>query len=401
MTSPQVIKKSYRAASDALASSSCFKRMMFLLLSIAPLSEIQASGIVIVPSLRTSYDNNIFRANPLSSQVVDDLIISPNLAVNVHRQLARNTLTLKAVFGYDFYKNHESIGREHIDVAANANVKIGAHCEIAPSVEANWQKSEYGDTITPIPNMQKTFSYGADVMCQKPVGFFPKLGYSRSVARNSAAFSESDLNYQTVTAGIGYQRPSLGSALLYYSRNYADRPSRADQTRINQFGLTLSRSVSPRLSATIDINWMDVNNSNPFVLNYSGIGWMVETKFRPDPRFIVTINTKRSIVGNSLISSSYALQTDTSLSLSFQLTDRSRFGLSVQDQRRHFRGEVPILGQALRIADHSRTYGAQYSWAFHPPWRLIIDGARSLRNGENSLFDYRDTRVSLTLSRIL
>ncbi|MFX7792818.1 hypothetical protein ABTK00_20490, partial [Acinetobacter baumannii] len=83
------------------------------------------------------------------------------------------------------------------------------------------------------------------------------------------------------SAGLGYARPSLGTASVYYAHLSSDRYTLGLVNDVDRAGVTFRRAVVSAFAIDADVHYLAVSPRGANVPRYRGVGWDAGLTFRP------------------------------------------------------------------------------------------------------------------------
>lgn len=353
-----------------------------------------APGLSLQPSLEGTYDDNIYRTDDKIEPSVDDFILTPGLVTEYSKAFGRHDIDLKADTRYDIYAKASGRNRLRLDLNGQGNFRFGGACVAQPLAQYRRQRADYGDINHAIDNLQSFSTLTMTVSCPRTSGFFPSVAASRTTTRNATDFKYADQTTQSYTGGIGYNKPSLGSLLFYYTYIKSDRDTLALTNRIDRYGVRFQRAVVSRFATDIDLHWLNTRTNNPIIPEYNGPGWDASLYFRPQPALTFRIQTERKIVNDSLVPAGYALQSDYKGMAEWKISENSRINLSYEYDRRKFRRDPDLVFGNID-ADRVNIVGAGLRRRIFGKAELSLDAQHIKRSTNSGFNEYRDNMVTL------
>ncbi len=348
-------------------------------------------------SINTFYDSNVLRTTAARGYngPTDNVRITPQVRGHVRRTIGRTTLAAGASVGYDFNSRFKFLNQVRVAVTGNAAVPITATCFVRPSVSYQRLQADLGDLTTIRNNTAELISYAAGISCNREFGFSPYLEVRQDTGTNTDP-RRLTANYRSrsVTAGVDYNKPSLGTVRLFGTYRKIDRPKLqellgiSDGAEVKSAGIELIRDVAPRLSGTLSASIVDVSPVRNNVSGYTGAGYSVELNYRPSPRLSIVGVGSRSITSETSISATYSVTDILRVSPQLRVSPRSVISGSAAYIHRGFRGENVVPGFIPRGADTTTEFGGAYRFALRQRLTLGVDIAYRRRRSDNSFFNY-------------
>ena len=305
-----------------------------------------AAPLQLATSFESIYDDNILRTDRDTSPVISDLILRPGATADYARQDGDNRFHVAANAAYGYYVGNPDRSRLTTAALVDPVLRRGL-IEAAPVVKIDVSDVDYGDINSQLKNRRTFASVGGTLRVARDAGFYPLAGVTVDVTRNNAAFRFANQRSTTTTVGIGYVRPSLGRASLYYSRIAIDRPTIDIRTDVDRFGLTFQRAVVSRVAMNVDIHALKVRSAGARIGNYQGPGWDADLTIRPGGRVLYTIGTARRIVNDSLIPSGYAISSEYRLTARWQVQERFELDGAGYIVSRDFRQDPLVISSPI------------------------------------------------------
>ena len=360
-------------------------------------SAIKEPGLSVTPLAEVAYDDNIFRTGADRGPKVDDIIVTPAVRASYQRQVGHNDLRLDGDFAYSYYTRNTDRSRARVDVRGTGTFRIAGICQLQPDLRFTRQQADYGDINGPIDNFQTFSTLAVKASCPRAVGFFPLAEVSRRTTRNDTLFDFADQTLVSAAGGVGYARPSLGQAALFYRYSRADRPTIGVVTRIDEAGVTFNRAVVSRVELSVDVHYLQARSQGAIVRPYRGAGWDLDLTFRPIPRILFKGEAGRRIVNDSLVPSGFTVQTDYALSTEWRFAERTTLRGGGVLGRRQFRGD-PLVIAAPFASDRFSSLTLGVTRAIGARLNLTLDGQRTSRRTNTGFNNYDANRVAAGVS---
>ncbi len=360
-------------------------------------SGVNQPGLSVTPTAEVAYDDNIFRTSDDRAAPVDDIIVTPALRASYQRQLGQNDLRVDGDLGYSFYTQNTDRSRVRADIRGSGTIRIAGICQIQPDLRFTRQQADYGDINGPIDNFQTFSTLAMKASCPRAVGFFPLAELSRRTTRNDTLFNFADQTLVSAAGGIGYARPSLGQAALFYRYSRADRPTIGVVNRIDEAGVTFNRAVVSRVEMSVDLHYLQASSKGANVRPYRGAGWDIDLVFRPIPRILFKGEAGRRIVNDSLVPAGFTVQTDYALSTEWRFAERTLLRGGAVLGRRQFRGD-PLVIAAPFSSDRFSSLTLGLTRAMGERLNLTLDAQRTSRRTNTGLNNYDADRVAAGVS---
>ncbi|EQB12291.1 hypothetical protein L288_02705 [Sphingobium quisquiliarum P25] len=356
-------------------------------------ARIKTMGLNATAGLDILYDDNVYRVDDRVEDPTADLIVTPWVELTYGKPIGRHDLLLRGRVGYDRFISEGQRSKVRIDTEARAVIRFGATCSITPLASYRQQRADYGDLNQQTENLQRFTTFGADLSCERP-GFFPVASYRRDMTRNADAFDYADQTSDSFLGGVGYYKPSLGTITAFYERVNSDRKKLGVENRIDSWGVTFKRSVSPLTQIDADVRWLDVESDSDAVGSYDGLGWNVSLSSSIVPRLKLTATTQRGIVNDSLIASGFAVRTRHRIQGEFAISELTSAGLYAEWERRKFRQDAALRPFSI-TADRNRRFGGTLKRKLSDRAEVALDAQHYVRRTDTSVADFSGTQVTL------
>lgn len=358
-----------------------------------PAGKPAEQGLRIEPSLTLTYDDNIYRVDSDVDEPVDDLIVMPSVAVRYDRDIGVRAISLRALLGYEQFVGEDANSKPRLELEASGKLLIAGTCAVKPLASYREQRADYGDINSRAQNLQRFSTLALAADCERP-GLYPVAAIRRDTARNSDAYDYADQTSTLYRAGIGYNKPSLGTLTAYFEHLDSDRPQLGVDNRYDAYGLSFERSVSPLTTIDADLRWMHVTSSSTAVGGYDGPGWHLRVTNRAIPRVQLAVSTEREIVNDSLIATGFAIRTNYRLGADLALSELTSIGAFADFTRRQFRQDAMI--RAFNYTrDSTNQFGLIAKRKFTDRFAADLSVARIDRSTNSDVSNYRATRVAL------
>lgn len=379
----------------------------FLLAGCAALPSAEAVAqtdkVVITPVLRVRYDSNPLRTNSQRFRgPLDDIRVSPGVAVVYNRTTGFGSLFARGVFSYDKYDRFDFLDRENITGRAGANIRLFGRCSISPVVSFARSQRDTED-LDLISNALTTSDYMVTATCGAEVGFQPAVTLSHSEQDNSAASRRrGDRSIDGVVGTLGFASPSIGrlDLLAKYSEGELGDGvlTGLGATRVErrEFGIQFSREVSSIIQGKVGVSRAAVRTDGS-IRKFSGTAWNGEIRISPVPRLQFTGTYSRAPRIDEGLGVEYTLARTLALGASLQVGARTRIGLTADQGRTRYFGEDPLIFRTPRIASRTRAVGANVRYDLTQRLSVTVDASYRERDVVNDFYDFDSTSVGIVL----
>ncbi|MDB5482514.1 MAG: hypothetical protein JWO83_3567 [Caulobacteraceae bacterium] len=315
------------------------------------------NATVIAPSVNLVYDSNIARS---SAQVaaqrglkLSDEIAEPALALNLARVFGRESVTLKGIAGYDFYRSNTQLDRQHIDLAAGVNAAL-LRCGEGVNVEYSSQQSDLTQqSIRVVRNTRSNTVLGASLGCGGAIGLAPNASVSQIWSTNSNGFAKAgNSNSFSANAGVSYRRPSLGSISLFGSYSKTTYPGllligpglrQGYGYTLYAGGVSLFRHTGSRLEGSASLSFTSLNPETAGSNKFQGLTYSLSVIYHVNSRIYVEGLTSRQTTPSNRVGSNFSIDESYGVDASFSASSRLSFLAGGNISRNNYNVVAPTL----------------------------------------------------------
>ena len=352
------------------------------------------NGLDIRPALTAAYEDNVYRTNPARAPKTDDFIITPSLGASYQQTFGRQRVRLGGLAGYDVFTQQSRLSKPRFIANGDATLAAGGTCTLSPTGYFRRERSDFGDINTAVQNVQRYGAINVTAECVRAAGLYPSIRYERTTTRNRNTFDYADQTTDSFVGGVGYSKPSLGRLYLYYRHDHTDRPTLDLTNNADQIGLNFIRAISSQIQADIDVQWLRVRSSEASVADYDGPGWKVALSTRVIPNALVTVNTGRRIINDSLASSGYAIQSNVGATARYAFSELTALDLNADYRRRRFRQDIAVPQTPL-TSDRGYFYSAGLTRKLSEAITLRADVAQTRRRTNTGASTFTANRATI------
>lgn len=367
-------------------------------------------------TLEDRYDSNIARTSAALAArrglVLSDERATPAVQLTVARPLGRNTISLTASAGYDFYRRNTQLNRERLSLGGTAQLAAGL-CDVVVSPTVSRHQSDLADLaflaqsgVTAVKNTETVQDYAGELRCGRREGLQPLFTVERSTGDNSNPRRRiSDFRTFRYGSGLAYRNPILGDYSLRVSHDdtrYPDRPvllGRGAFTVV-RVDATGKRDIGAVLTATGSISYISLNPRQAGVASFHGLGWNMALAAIVQPDLRLTASLARDVTPSLGTDALYQLGRQYSLGATYAVSHRLSFAVSGSIDKHNYAGASMIFGPALIDSVQHTVTGTV---ALTPSRRLgfDLDVGYQTRDANGDGYDYRNfftgLRTSFTL----
>ncbi|WEK44110.1 MAG: outer membrane beta-barrel protein [Candidatus Sphingomonas colombiensis] len=369
-------------------------------------------GIHVNAGLDIGYDSNVARSAGaiLTNGRQADERATPSLNVSINKSLGRNSLTLDANGGYDFYRRNSELNRERLGFNADLAL-VGGPCflNLRPSIFRS--QSDLGDIVPinipgqrSVRNTATTQSYAGELQCGDSYGLRPLITVAHTAGNNSEELRRiSNYRSNTYGAGVAYGDPTYGELSLRVTRqdtSYPDRPAifGPGDFSTKRISLDAQRSIGSMLSGSVGLSYVMVRPDQGSTSNdFNGFGWNVGLTFVPSPNLRVNAGTSRNISPSLGTDSLYQVNRDYSLGADYAFSDRLKANVGGSIGKVRYDGSGGVFGPVLTS---SLAHRLTASLSFIPSRRLTytLYGGYQDRETNNAIYNYHSYFIGLRTS---
>lgn len=350
-----------------------------------------------------TYDTNVLRlGEQRTNQPTDNLQIGPQVTVDYSRRLSRQRIFANGYAGYFWNNRFEFLNRQDIALTGGADLRAGPKCRATVTGSFFQAQSDLQDLGTPVRNVATTQDYSVDASCPRPAGFFPVASASYFTVDNERRV-ERNQNIVEGRFGIGYSRPSLGTAQLFGALSTIRRERGIqtpqglirDVTQVRSVGLRAERDVGTRIRATGEIAYTSADPASPQALSFEGVTYALSASYTPISRFVLSAGVDRSVSARGNLGTSYVIREQVNAGARLTVSRRTSFGARVLVAHRDYQGEDPLFLPQPRGADTQVTAQADVRYRVAEPITLELSTRYFQRAAENDFYDYDSYATTL------
>lgn len=358
----------------------------------------------------STYDSNVVRATEAEPGVAGfdkaDIRFTPAVAVDVTAPFGKQSVFVTGSAGYDFYRRNKQLNRERVALTGGLNLSAGQGCSGRVAFDYGRQQSDFGDfrRLVRVVNATERRGVSLNASCGSVVGLRPSLGYRREeVANSDVSRRQGDYQSNTITASIGYVRPSFGEASIYGSYRRGSYPERrtlgaspvSEKIDVFSGGVNFSRAIGRSLRGTVSAGYSKVDPNLPGVQAYGGISYSADLAWRPVDRLNLSIGASKDVQQSSTLDVSFSIAQNYRLNGSYALGRDIRVNFGVSHAKRQYRESplIPLLSARTGDKSFQVSGGAVYT----PRGRIsfVLDVTGGKRSSGNRQFGYSNFVTSL------
>jgi hypothetical protein len=354
------------------------------------------------------YDSNVARSGqPVAASrglTQEDQVATPGFDFIVARVVGRDVVFVDGDLGYDFHRVNTVLNREHIDVTAGLNARLGG-CQAVPTVEYERHEGDLENLVANhVSNVLQSTTVGVTADCGRANGFAPTGGVSYDWRSNSdAVFQQFDTNTLSVNAGLAYRQPVLGSIALFGSFDEIDfpdapitNPSEGDTYayQIVAGGMSYYRHFGNRLSASALLSYTDLEPNSSLTPKFDGITYSLALTYNFTPRLFGHVSASRATTPSLRIGSKYSVDDIYIVDLTYVATKRLSFAIKAYrtSQDYHLDDDAPVT-DITRQTIYS--VFALVGYKINERLSVLLNAGDEERTANATGLGYSSTRVAL------
>ena len=365
------------------------------------------------------YDSNVTGTSAaLAAQRglnLSDIVVSPGVHFDLARPIGRETVYLQGSAGYDFHLKNSILNRESLDIRPGVLGQFG-RCQTGLGGDYTRAQSDLAElALTPagLPspiqeqNVLEVKQIAVNASCGTAAGLAPNVSVSETWTSNSSVI-EQFTNSKTfsVSGGIGYRRPVLGSISLFGSYSHTDYPDRsgalslavgslADAFETVSGGVTYTRSIGSRLQGTASVSFTKLSTSGTTRPGFQGITYSGGLTYQASTRLQFSGNINRATTPSNRLNSTYSIEELYSGRASYLLSRRITVSTGASLAHNTYDGVPFPLGFDLTDEKIYTVYG-DVTLQLNRRISLDLNVEHLQRNANFPGLSYPDTRVGLT-----
>ena len=392
-------------------------------------------------NLQVEHETNLVRASAViaarGNVTPADTVYAPSVVFNFVQPLGRQALYLNGTAAYLFHQKNKTLDNEQVNLSGGA-VLVAGPCHVVltggyvrgrnelnnPAARLPGATLNAGPTDTSLTNASETTVFniqtgqeaGAVLACNPSAGLgIVAQAEEQQTSNSQSVTSNGRFRTYVGSAGISYQRPSLGALSLVanYSRTNVQGQSQPALTPggFETVGASLSytRQLGGRIELSVTGGYVTAHILNPPAIlagagqpsDFSGTTYAAEASFRATSRLQAKASLQRQISPTLLTGNSYELQTSYDLGLNYQIGSRIAVSLVGNRQQSEVNGvvTVPLAATLTNSLVNSLSVSVGYKMSRRLSFRLVA--SRETRTADNPDFNYTNDRVGLSLNATL
>lgn len=363
----------------------------------------EINSFSVTPRVATIYDSNVFQLNQSRFEGErSDTVLSPALGISFDRTIGRNSLSVNGDVAYEFHRRFSSLDQINLAASGRGTLAFSAYCTIGPSGTLTKRQNNNAGAGA-IKNSQSAQNYAATLSCRRPFGFFPSITASyQSVTNSQDVLSLFNQHTTSISGGVGYAVPTVGSLLLSIGTSRIRQPNQdslgggENGSDVSNVGLAFDRAVAPRLSFSLGGRYLSVNPLRATTQDYAGAGYDASVNYHPSPRLSLIVSAGRDVTGSGDVSVSYVLASTYGLTTAFNLSPSTNFNLAAQHFDRNFRGENPIFFPIARGSERGESISGSLGHTLAHRIQLTAFASYTRLNALSRFYDYNRFQMGVS-----
>jgi hypothetical protein len=340
----------------------------------------------------------------------EDTTVRPMIELDAFQPFGRNALFLRGEAGYLFHKHNTKLDSRTIDVSGGA-VSTLQFCQAAVTGAYNVSQSDLGELAGPVvKNLRTTDSVGAAVNCGRPNGLGGSLSAQRAWIHNSAELAR-DTNSTTdsLNAAALYKNKGLGEIQLqagYVESNYPKRrllPLSAmgfgETIIIRTAGVNYKKTIGAKLKFEGGVARTRLKRGAPppgVDPKFTATTYTGDLDYKLTPRTDIEIKGERSIKPSNTVGLVYDKETDSEILFHHKVGARFNVTLGARREDVASNTDGSTIFQIYTKYRKDAVYGSiRYDRA--RLGSITLEVRQENRNTDKPAYDYRDTRVELSI----
>lgn len=349
------------------------------------------------------YNSNVARTSEelanLRGIELADTIFTPAATIDALLPLGKHSVFLNGRVGYSFYNKNTELNRERLDLTAGLNGQVGP-CQTTLSGTFTRGVNQLEDPvlIDDPKNIQETKQVGINVACMRGSGLGLVGSASKVWTDNDQPLAQqSDAERSSLTLGVSYSRPALGTITLFGNRDKAEYPNRivGGGYELTGIGVSYERQLGARIQGSVSIASTTVEQQGPLAAegDLETLSYSADLSYRASSRLKFKALFDRSVTPSAAIGRSYDIAETYSFGGDYNLGSRITVNLGVSRVERESDG---LMVPGVSLTD-SRTDAVFGTVRYKQSERLafVLTAGREERTTNAPLFDYKNTRIGL------
>jgi hypothetical protein len=329
----------------------------------------------------------------------------------VIQTLGRQRFFVAGAFDYSWYANNHILDVASVGVSGGDTIGFG-QCGLTLGGDFYRGHTDVPELPTvAVSNIRTTGEVGSSIACHRPYGLNPNVAVSERWNLNSSPiYDRADNRVLTVSGGVDFTTPTLGSLGLYgeYDNiHYNDQFVLVQSQLLNSDfyvftgGLKYGRQFGPNISAQAYLTYTNTSSNQDHANDFNGLTYAFTLYYTVLPKFSANAYVTREVLPSDLPYAAYAVVEDYHLVGTFTASSKFVFQLEGwadnYDYRQTTTVPLPFPGANL---SHQAIYQVQGDVWFHFNNFASIEAfvGEKRRTSSFSPFEYWATIVGLKLN---
>jgi hypothetical protein len=311
-----------------------------------------ARRVDVALQVSASYDSAVSRPDASGTAGVsrreDDILYSPNAALDIVYPVGRIYTFAQGTAGYEFYHRNPKLNSDRIDLTGGVGGSLGA---CGGSLIVGWARGQTRTeelTLGFVENVQESTSFAVQAQCAPVAGLTASLGVSYSETENTAPRGVRNSEGSGVNASIGYTNRSLGSVALFGSYQESDYsqtsvgptppPPMSPGIKTYNAGLQYERPLGRKLLGRVALGYGLVKT--PGLPDNENLTADIALNYQPTARVSTSFVYRRNASSTFIEGTDYILNDQVQADVSYNLSSRLRARLGAGWTQRSYRGRI-------------------------------------------------------------
>jgi hypothetical protein len=367
----------------------------------------------IIPTLNVTYDTNVGRTSEAISRLrginPEDEIVNPSLVFDVVQPIGRQAAFLQGFAGYDYHAENRILNHVNADVSGGGLFTLGP-CHTTgygqfTAVQTDLQNASLAIT----KNLSQTATGGGQVVCGQQRGFNAQLmGAYTDVVNSETLQKVSDRRGNNISLQVGYGNNTWGNIGLVGTYTEQKFPSRqnfdgtfGDSYWSELLGVNYQKQFGQkiRVQAQVGQNVLKRSQATPgFPQKIRETNYSAVVDYKMSSRLEFLVQGGRQFQPSNRPGKLVDLVTRVDGSGAYNLG--TRITVTLAGFWEDMQANQDTSANALPTITTSTRTGESLSVRYQQSQRITgtLDVRHEDRDTDLSVFNYSDTRVTLTLS---
>jgi hypothetical protein len=367
----------------------------------------------ITPTINMTYDTNVGRTQESISRLrginPEDEIVNPSLVFEVVQPIGRQAAFLQGFAGYDYHAENRILNHVNADVSGGGLLTVGP-CHTTGYGQFTAVQSDLQDaSLAVTKNLSETSTGGGQIICGQQRGFNAQLmGVYSDVVNSETRQKVADHRGNQISLQVGYANNTLGNIGLvgtYAEQKYPSRQNFdgtfGDSYWNELLGVSYQRQFGSKLKVQAQVGQSLLKRAQAqpgFPQKIRGTNYTALVDYKMSSRLEFLLQGARQFQPSNRPGKLVDLVTRVDGSGAYNLG--TRITVTLAGFWEEMKANQDTSANALPTFTQSHTTGEDLSIRYRQSRRLtgILDVRHEDRDTDLAVFNYSDTRVTLTLS---